>query len=219
MLRVTRTKEQARQNYNNLSHWYDYLSGTGEFHLALSTIKQMKVKEGDRVLEIGFGTGKVLTDLATRVGTTGRVLGVDISDQMCRTTRGRLKHAGLADMWVIVMADGEQLPIPSTSLDAVFIGFTLELFDTPELDLVVNECMRVLKPGGSLGIVCMALSSKPGWMERLYQLAHNYFPISVDCRPIDLVSILNEARISSRTMITRKLWGLPVAQAVIIKPE
>jgi ubiquinone/menaquinone biosynthesis C-methylase UbiE len=219
VLRVMRTKDEARRSYDRLSRWYDLISGAGEYNLAAETLALMDLPAGGAILEVGFGTGRILLEVARQVGANGRVYGVDLSPGMCQLTHHRLAKAGLLDRVFLTTADGYRLPLVDESLDCIFMGFTLELFDTPELLPVLRECLRTLKPGGRMGIVAMSVSDKPGALEQLYLLAHKSWPQLVDCRPIDLVSLLNEGGISLKELVHKKLWGLSVAKVVLLKHE
>jgi ubiquinone/menaquinone biosynthesis C-methylase UbiE len=217
VLRVLRTKEEAQWVYDRLSRWYDYLSGTGEYKLAVETLDLMDLHPGDTFLEVGSGTGKILLELTRRVGQQGRVYGVDLSHGMCCIARRRVDRTGVEKRTLLTVGDGYRLPITPGSADGVFMGFTLELFDTPELLPVLQECLRVLKPGGRLGIVTLSLSDRFVFAEKIYKKAHSLWPRFVDCRPIDLILLLNMAGISHKKLIYRKLWGLTVAQMVLVK--
>jgi ubiquinone/menaquinone biosynthesis C-methylase UbiE len=52
---VLRSKEEARQFYNCISRFYDYLAGAFEYRYAQHTLECLGIKAGDKVLEIGFG--------------------------------------------------------------------------------------------------------------------------------------------------------------------
>jgi ubiquinone/menaquinone biosynthesis C-methylase UbiE len=217
VLRVMRTKEEAQRSYDSLSRWYDSFSGSGEFELAFDTLALLDLPSDGNILEVGFGTGRILLELARRVGENGRIYGVDLSHGMCRVARRRLEKAGLHQRILLTAGDGYRLPIAADSVDRLFMGFTLELFDTPELLPVIQGCLRVLKPGGQMGIVAMSMSDKPGFADRLYMKAHERWPRLVDCRPIDLVSLLTQAGIPYKLLNFNRLWGLSVAQLVIVK--
>jgi ubiquinone/menaquinone biosynthesis C-methylase UbiE len=217
ILRVMRTKEEAQRSYDRLSRWYDLFSGTGEFKLGIETLDLMDVPAGSTILEVGFGTGKLLLELIRRVGKNGHVYGVDLSYGMCRVTRRRLVKAGMLGRVLLIAGDGFRLPIAPGSMDGIFMGFTLELFDTPELVPVMQECMRILKPGGQMGVVYLSASKRPGLAERLYMKAHEYWPRLVDCRPIDPISLLEQSGFPCEKLTFNKLWGLSVTELVLVK--
>ncbi|MGC9467592.1 MAG: methyltransferase domain-containing protein [Anaerolineae bacterium] len=80
---VPRPREAARDAYDaydKLSRWYDALAGAAESSLRELGLQQLDAQYGERVLEIGFGTGHALLTLARAVGKHGHVFGIDISD-------------------------------------------------------------------------------------------------------------------------------------------
>ena len=85
------------------------------------------------MLEIGFGTGHSLVSLAQSVGKAGKVYGLDLSEGMLHVAQDNLHKAGLADRVELTCSDGLQLPYSPDSRDGVFMSFTPELFDTPEM--------------------------------------------------------------------------------------
>jgi len=70
--RVTRSKDEARRTYDRLSRRYDLLAAAGERRCREAGLRLLAVKEGERVLEIGCGTGQALTALARAVGPGSR---------------------------------------------------------------------------------------------------------------------------------------------------
>ena len=98
--------------------------------------------------------------------------------------------------------------LPDGFFDAVFMSFVLELFDTPELPLVMHECQRVLSKAGRIGVV--ALSKKELTAVRLYEWFHMCFPSYVDCRPIFARQTVEEAGFRVADIMETVMWGLPV---------
>ena len=93
---VTRTREDVKANYDKLSRWYDVLSGNAEQKYKDVGLRKLNVKSGEKVLEIGYGTGQCLQPLAQAAGGAGKVYGVDISEGMDRVAKTKVTKAGLS---------------------------------------------------------------------------------------------------------------------------
>jgi demethylmenaquinone methyltransferase/2-methoxy-6-polyprenyl-1,4-benzoquinol methylase len=106
--------------------------------------------------------------------------------------------------------DATNLPYKTETFDAVFSSFTLELFDTPEIPLVLNECWRVLKHQGRICIVSLSKYGKQNSMMKLYEWAHVKFPDIIDCRPIIVQQALMKAGFEIKQFTCRSMWTLPV---------
>jgi len=197
MSKVTRSKEEARAMYNKLSKWYDIIAGRFERKYRNAGLEKSNIKKSETVLEIGFGTGHCILAIAQSVGNTGKVYGIDISEGMFNITLARLRDAGLLDRVKLMCGDAVKLPFESNFFDAIFMSFTLELFDTPEIPMVLQECQRVLRIGGRICVVSMSKKEKASMAIELYEYLHRKFPDYVDCRPIFVPKTLEKNRISS----------------------
>jgi len=209
--RVNRSKEAARVSYNRLSSWYDVIAGSTEKKYRDWGLEKLSARSGEKILEIGFGTGHCLVSLAKAVGPTGRVVGVDISDGMLAIARERLQKEGLAERADLQLGDAANLDfLEAGSLDGVFMSFTLELFDNPEIPRVLQECQRLLKTGGRIAVVSMTKTNPPGVAVRIYEWFHEYMPDYADCRPIFARQALEQNGFVIQDVSTSSMWGLPV---------
>jgi ubiquinone/menaquinone biosynthesis C-methylase UbiE len=193
VLPVARSKSQASKFYDRISRIYDLLSGPFERKPVEKTLEILSAEEGESALEIGFGTGHGLRDMAGRLGVAGCVVGLDLSSGMVRAARRRLELADLLDRVCLRCGDAGGLPFRDGVFDVAFMGFTLELFDTPEIPMVLGEVRRVLSANGRLGIVSLSRERGRSRGLRLYEWAHEKWPVFFDCRPIHLEESLKSA--------------------------
>ena len=136
--RVFQSRAETKAFYDKISHVYDLLAEHSEGPIRRAGLEMLNARPGEKVLEIGFGTGHSLESLAQSVGPSGKVHGLDLSEGMLRIARENLLKAGLADRVEMISGDAANLPYTGDSLDGIFMSFTLELFDTPEIPTVLG---------------------------------------------------------------------------------
>ena len=208
----------AQAFYTRLSGVYDMMADSSEHRARERGLVLLAPTPGERVLEIGYGTGASLVELAKSVGPTGHVSGVDISPGMMAVATRRLEEPpGLAQCVDLRVAAIPPIPYADSSFDAVYLSFTLELFPEVAIPLVLAEIRRVLVPGGRLGIVSMAVpsgSDNTSALERTYVWMHRHFPHIVDCCPIDVGACLDCSGFRIDHIERQMIWTMPVAICV-----
>lgn len=206
VLRVLQTREETRTFYNKIARIYDKLAERSEAPVRKAGLEMLNAQEGQHILEIGFGTGHSLIELARSVGPTGKAFGIDISEKMTDISRKLAENEGWDERVELICGDASHLPYESGSLDGVFMSFTLELFDTPEIPLVLSECKRVLKPGGRIVIVGMSRIMPQGLVMEMFEWTHKHFPNYFDCRPIMVRQALEDAGFEICDAKIMKMW-------------
>jgi O-methyltransferase / aklanonic acid methyltransferase len=133
------------------------------------------VREGDRVLDVATGRGAVLFAAAQLVGEPGRVIGVDLAEEMVALTSADIRERGIGNAEVRV-ADAERLSgFCNGEFDCVTCAFAIFFLPAPESAL--SEFHRVLRPGGTVALSSWGPSDdRYAW----YQDLRREFGISVN---------------------------------------
>jgi len=106
-----------------------------------------ELKVGETVLDIGSGGGLDAFLAAKKVGTTGRVVGIDFTREMIRKAMRNAKGLGLKNV-EFRFGDAEDMPVETSSVDVVISNCVINL--APDKDKVFKETYRVLKLGGRM---------------------------------------------------------------------
>jgi len=200
----------VRSTYDSLSRWYDLLAGSSERRAMEAGLGKLAVQEGERVVEVGCGTGNGLVQLAKSVGEHGRVCGLDLSAGMLAVARQKIEDTGLEGRVLLVRGNALSLPFRSACFAAAFMSLTLELFADREIRTVLQEYRRALRDNGRLGVVALSARGKPTLARALYERAHVAFPHYIDCRPIAVQPAVEAAGFATLDVAEMSLWGLPV---------
>jgi SAM-dependent methyltransferase len=108
-----------------------------------------RLREGERVLDVGCGAGTDTLVAAQMVGATGSVTGVDMTPEMLGKARAAADELGVGNV-TLVEGEAESLPFPGDTFDVVISNGVIDLI--PDKDAVFSELWRVLVPGGRLQI-------------------------------------------------------------------
>jgi phosphatidylethanolamine/phosphatidyl-N-methylethanolamine N-methyltransferase len=136
-----------RPVYDRLAHLYDavdWFTGNTTHRLRLRALAYLP-QAGSRVLEIGFGSGRLHLELAARY----RLAGVDLAPGMVRLTQHRLASRGLSSD--LCVGSATALPWSEGRFDAVLSTFAFSAI--PDAGTALDEMVRVTRPGGAVIIV------------------------------------------------------------------
>jgi arsenite methyltransferase len=107
------------------------------------------LQEGETVLDLGSGAGADVLISARRVGPAGRVIGLDMTDEMLALARADAEAAGVENV-EFVKGYIEEIPLPNAGVDVVISNCVINL--SADKGKVVREAARVLRPGGRFAV-------------------------------------------------------------------
>lgn len=140
-------------------------------------ITKSEIRPGDKILDVGAGTGEITLLSAKKSGPLGMVVGLDLSREMLNIAREKFKKADKKNLPApvfFIQGNALKLPFCDQYFDIVTTGFTLR--NVTDIPGAIREMSRVCKTGGK--VICLEISHPPGipgWGFHLY--FHGLIPI------------------------------------------
>ncbi len=145
----------VRDLFDRIARRYDLMNRimtAGAWHVWLRAFgRHAVVRPGDLVLDVGCGTADLCLLMASRLGSGGRVTGVDISEEMLAVGRRKVAASPWADRIHLRTGNALDLPFADASFDLVTSGFMLR--NVADLDRALREMNRVTRPGGRVALL------------------------------------------------------------------
>ena len=159
----------VRRHFNTVASSYDFMNTVLSMGIHYSwkriSVRMMKLRPGDRVLDLCGGTADLSLMAGDVVGSTGNITLCDINWAMMAAGRPKVSASPHAGIIRYVQGDAERLPFADASFDAAMVGFGIR--NVTHMEQGFREMHRVLKPGGTL--MCLEFSHPvTPWFRALY---------------------------------------------------
>jgi len=189
--------------YENIAWMYDFTFGPTLHAGRVQAIQRMGIKAGDRVLEVGVGTG-INASLYPEACV---VTGIDLSEPMLEKARERVIRKGLTNIRLLAM-DAADLKFPDNSFDIVYAPYVISV--VPDPVGVVREMRRVCRPGGRLVILnhFRGTNRLGAWLDRVISPLTVHIGFKSD---LDLPAFLAQAElkpVSIEKVNVPRIWSL-----------
>ncbi|HVJ24137.1 MAG TPA: methyltransferase domain-containing protein, partial [Burkholderiales bacterium] len=136
--------EAVKAAYRRYARIYDVVFGAVLQPGRNAVLQALKLKPGDRVLEVGVGTGLSLSLYPRDV----RITGIDVSREMLERAQARVARAGLGNVDALLEMDAEQMAFPDASFDKVVAMYVVSVVARPAR--LLEELHRVCRPDGEI---------------------------------------------------------------------
>jgi len=148
---VRQPLERVVARYDRIAPWYRF----GEWTILLApgfrrrAVAHLRLKAGERVVEVGCGTGRNLPVLREAVGSAGEVIGVDASPGMLAEAQKTILRRGWQNV-KLIYGDAAKLTLDEP-VDVAY--FSLSYSVLPEREPALDAAWEAIRPGGSLAIM------------------------------------------------------------------
>lgn len=155
--KIKKTEKTSLVNkiFYDIANNYDLMNDIMSFGIhrlwKYYTVRYSKIKYGDNVLDVAGGTADLTKKISYIVGKIGKVILIDINNEMIEQGRNKLRNQGIVNNVYYVQGNAEYLPFPDNYFDCVTISFGLRNITNKEKALY--SMWKVLKPGGKIIIL------------------------------------------------------------------
>ena len=133
---------------------------SGYMAVVRTLLDTLAIMPGERVLEVGCGSGVIMRELARRTAGANRLIGRDMNPYLLREARALARREELLGLIDFGEGRAEALPLPDAALD---VALSSTVFEEGDAELMLSEIVRVIWPVGRVGIIVRAIDM-PFWV-------------------------------------------------------
>jgi len=189
ILEARYTHKEIVRKYNWIAPIYDLFGILMESKARQRAIDMAAIKNGEKVLEVAFGTGLNFVEIMRR-NPQGWVNGIDVSMKMLERARKRISKTGQKN-YTLYLGDGRHLPFEDGTFDILMTQYLLDILPVEDFIPILLEFRRVLKDGGRIVLVNMTKGER--WLNKIYEEIYKLKPpLLAGCRGVMAQPFLEE---------------------------
>ena len=189
ILEARYTHEEIVRKYNWIAPIYDLFGILMESKAHQRAIDMAAIKNGEKILEVAFGTGLNFVEILKR-NPQGWVNGIDVSMKMLERARKRISKTGQKN-YTLYLGDCRHLPFEDGTFDILMTQYLLDILPVEDFIPILLEFRRVLKDGGRIVLVNMTKGER--WLNKIYEEIYKFKPpLLAGCRGVMAQPFLEE---------------------------
>ncbi|MGB9629994.1 MAG: class I SAM-dependent methyltransferase [Thermodesulfobacteriota bacterium] len=189
ILEARYTHQEIVRKYNWIAPIYDLFGVLVESKARQRAIELSEIRNGEKVLEVAFGTGLNLVEILKR-NPNGWVDGIDISMKMVEKARKRILKTGQQN-YTLYLGDCRHLPFEDGTFDILMNQYLLDILPVEDFIPILLEFKRVMKDGARLILVNMTKGER--WVNQIYEGIYKLKPpLLAGCRGVMALPFLEE---------------------------
>ena len=189
ILEARYTHEEIVRKYNWIAPIYDLFGILMESKARQRAIDMAAIKNGEKILEVAFGTGLNFVEILKR-NPQGWVDGIDVSMKMLERARKRISKTGQKN-YTLYLGDGRHLPFEDGAFDILMTQYLLDILPVEDFIPILLEFSRVLKDGGRIVLANMTKGRR--WLNKIYEEIYKLKPpLLAGCRGVMAQPFLEE---------------------------
>ncbi len=189
ILEARYTHQEIVRKYNWIAPIYDLFGVLVESKARQRAIELSEIQNGEKVLEVAFGTGLNLVEILKR-NPNGWVDGIDISMKMVEKAKKRILKTGQQN-YTLYLGDCRHLPFEDGTFDILMNQYLLDILPVKDFIPILREFKRVMKEGGRIILVNMTKGET--WVNQIYEGIYKLKPpLLAGCRGVMALPFLEE---------------------------
>ena len=189
ILEARYTHEEIVRKYNWIAPIYDLFGIWMESKARQRAIDMAAIKNGEKILEVAFGTGLNFVEILKR-NPQGWVNGIDVSMKMLERTRKRISKTEQKN-YTLYLGDCRHLPFEDGTFDILMTQYLLDILPVEDFIPILLEFRSVLKDGGRIVLVNMTKGER--WLNKIYEEIYKLKPpLLAGCRGVMAQPFLEE---------------------------